>query len=130
MREGGRVRARVAGHGDGLQQERVELAAERLHRRVNQADDGIAGVAGCSRVQRERNGADRRIREQLRRDRRVEDVIVIHGQNVGVVFQAGQCGIGCISIVELQTVEAEFVVATDDFRADAVWPGRQRPCRA
>ena len=98
MRDGGRVCTRVASHGDGLQHERVELAAERLHRRVNQANDGIAGVAGRRRIQRERNGADRRVRKQLRRGRRIEDVIVIHGQNVGVVFQTGQGGIGGIGV--------------------------------
>ena len=115
--------ARITSHGDWLQHERVELAAEGLHRRVNQANDGIAGVAGCSRVQRERNGADRRVREQLWRGRRVEDVIVIHGENVGVVFQPGQCGIGCGSIIKQQTVKAQFVVATGDFCADQFGQG-------
>ena len=120
----GRVRARVAGHGDGLQNERVELAAERLHRRINQADDGIAGIAGGGRVERERNGADRRVREQLRRGRRVEDnnCNPLRPQR-WVVFQAGQCGIGGGSVVELQAVEAELVVAAGDFCAEQFGQG-------
>ena len=110
------ARRSVTGHGKLFEQKLVERAVERLHRRVNQADDDFAGIA--RRIELQVHRWQGRGRERLRRRRRIKIIIVIHVGHVAVVLKLIQRGIRGGGIGKLQAVNAEFVQAADDFRAE------------
>ena len=106
----------TASHGKLLEQKLRKRGVERLHRGVNQTHDDLPRIARW--IERERDRASGRARQPLRGGRDVIDVIVIHVGHVAVILKLAERGIRGGRIAELQTVDAQFVIAANDFRAE------------